>query len=405
MGVSDSKAADDRPSGGGDSRVHLGREPSIRLGALVIEPGLRRIAHDDGREEFVEPRVMQVLVALARSAGQIFSRDDLVESCWHGVVVGEDAITRAVGRLRRLADGIGEGEFKIETHTKVGYRLMSLDTREAAPGEHPPRALAAENLRDSSQIALHGERRLIYTLVSDLDGFNALVRGQPPEVLADVLNAYLDRLTQAVIEHGGIVDKIISDTLVAFWGAPVARPDDGERAARGAIALLRVGEAFRTTPIGHHPPLGRTRVALHRGDAIVGNFGGEGRATYSALGDAVNMAVALESACKSLNTGILASREAVCPSMRSAFRAMGRISLHSTLVEVLEAALDFPLEANERLNAAYARFDAGEVAALGEISALAAQFPEDIALAGLLTRLETVGPGGVFRLSRSPAST
>ena len=414
MGGSDDKAEHDRPFAGGDGRIHLGREPSIRLGALVIEPGLRRIAHDDGREEFVEPRVMQGLVALARSEGAILTRDDLVETCWHGVVVGEDAITRVISRLRRLADGIGAGEFRIETHTKVGYRLMSLSpAREAeptaasvapapsAPGQHPPGDLAADALRDSSQTALHGERRYIYTLVTDLEGFNALVRGQPPEMLADVLNAYLDRLGRAVIEHGGIIDKIVSDTLTAFWGAPVARPDDGERAARAAIAVWRVGEAFRTTPIGHHPPLGYTRVGLHRGDAIVGNFGGEGRVTYSALGDAVNMAVALESANRALNTRILASREAVCPTMRGAFRDMGRIGLRMrgfTPVEILEAAPDFPLEANARLNAAYARFDAGEVAALGEISALSAQFLEDAALEGLLDRLETAGPGGVFHL-------
>jgi len=135
MGVSDGKAEHDRPlAGDGDGRIHLGREAPIRLGALVIEPGLRRVAHDDGREEVVEPRVMQVLVALARSVGVIITRDDLLASCWHGVVVGEDAITRVISRLRRLADGIGEGQLKLETITKVGYRLVPTGP---APG-HPP---------------------------------------------------------------------------------------------------------------------------------------------------------------------------------------------------------------------------------------------------------------------------
>lgn len=413
MGGSDGKAEHDPPFAGvGDGRVRLGREPSIRLGALVIEPGLRRIAHDDGREAFVEPRVMQVLIALARSAGAILTRDDLVESCWHGIVVGEDAITRVIGRLRRLADGIGGGQFKIETHTKVGYRLMSLGSAgqetptvaqaPSAPGKQPPRDMGAEILRDPSQVALHGERRYIYAFISDLDEFGELTRSLQPEVLADVINAYLDGLSRAVLEQGGIIDKIIGDCVVAFWGAPVAHPDDGERAARATIAAWRVGEAFRTRPTGHHPPLGRTRVGLHRGNAIVGNFGGEGRVTYSALGDAMAMAVALQAATKALNTGILASREAICPSMRDEFRAMGRIGLRirgSPPVEVFEAALDFPPEATARLNAAYARFDAGEVGALGEIAALSAQFPQDVALKDLLSRLETAGPGGAFQLS------
>ena len=78
MGGSDGKAHEDRPTAGGDRRIHLGRAPVLRLGALLIEPSLRRVAHDDGREEIVEPRVMQVLVALAQSGGAILTRDDLL---------------------------------------------------------------------------------------------------------------------------------------------------------------------------------------------------------------------------------------------------------------------------------------------------------------------------------------
>jgi adenylate cyclase len=110
-------------------RISLAHEAPLRVGPLTIDPPLRQVVHDDGREEVVEPRVMQVLVALVRAQGGIVSRDDLLMSCWHGVVVGEDAINRVMGRVRRLAEGIGEGAFKLETITKVGYRL--------APGGGP----------------------------------------------------------------------------------------------------------------------------------------------------------------------------------------------------------------------------------------------------------------------------
>jgi adenylate cyclase len=245
------------------------------------------------------------------------------------------------------------------------------------------------------------ERRCIYALFTDLQGFGELIERLPPEVVANVLDAYLDRLGQTVVDHGGTFDKFVGDAMVAFWGAPIARPDDGERAARAAIALWRVGEAFRTTPTADHPPLGPTRIGLHRGDAILGAFGGEGRGRYTALGDVMNTASGLQSANKPLAARILVSREALPPSMAGEFRAMGRIGLRgrSKPVEVFEPALDFPSEARERLNAAYARFDTGDVAALGEISALAAEFPEDLALCGLLSRLESAGPGGVFHLS------
>jgi adenylate cyclase len=124
----------DRPSSSRHQmgRISLAHEAPLQLGALCIEPALRRVAQDDGREEIVEPRVMQVLVALIRAKGGILSRDDLLMSCWHGVVVGEDAINRVMGRLRRLADGIGDGAFKLETITKVGYRLVPTEPRAGA---------------------------------------------------------------------------------------------------------------------------------------------------------------------------------------------------------------------------------------------------------------------------------
>jgi len=126
-------------------RISLAREQPVRLGALNIDPASRRVAHDDGREEFLEPRVMQVLVTLLRAEGRILSRDELLETCWPGVLVGEDALNRVMGRLRRLAGGIGDGAFRIETVTKVGYRL--------APGDHAPAAIprpASEAVRGPS---------------------------------------------------------------------------------------------------------------------------------------------------------------------------------------------------------------------------------------------------------------
>jgi TolB-like protein len=105
--------------------IDLARERAFRLGPLEINPAQRRVAHDDSREELLEPRVMQVLVALAKAGGRILSRDELMECCWRGVVVGDDALNRVIGRVRRLSEGLGAGVFEIGTITKVGYRLLS----------------------------------------------------------------------------------------------------------------------------------------------------------------------------------------------------------------------------------------------------------------------------------------
>jgi adenylate cyclase len=169
---------------------------------------------------------------------------------------------------------------------------------------------------------------------------------------------------------------------------------------RAAISIWQVGEAFRDTPMGDLPPLGNTRVGLHRGVALVGNIGGEARTSYSALGGVMTTAARLESANRELQTKLLVSREALPDIMIEGFRVMGRIRLpaQSTPVEVFEAAPDFPVEARQGLNQAYARFDAGDAAALEDIRALGAAFQEDLALANLIRRLETVGPGGAFQL-------
>jgi DNA-binding winged helix-turn-helix (wHTH) protein/tetratricopeptide (TPR) repeat protein len=112
--------------------IILAKEPSFRLGPLLIDPRQRRVQHDDDRSEFIEPRVMQVLVALVRANGEFLSRDDLAFSCWERRIVGDDAINRTLSRLRRVAEGIGAGSFRVETLTKVGYRLA------AEAGTSPP---------------------------------------------------------------------------------------------------------------------------------------------------------------------------------------------------------------------------------------------------------------------------
>jgi DNA-binding winged helix-turn-helix (wHTH) protein len=115
--------------------IVLAHEKSFSLGPVTVHPSTRSISRGEAHE-VVEPRVMQVLVALASKPGEVVSRDDLVESSWSGRIVGDDAINRVISRLRRMADGIGAGVFVIETITRVGYRLRLLDDV-AVQGDDP----------------------------------------------------------------------------------------------------------------------------------------------------------------------------------------------------------------------------------------------------------------------------
>ncbi len=114
--------ADDEPTA-----VDLAHEPAFTIAALAVSPPTREVAWP-GHDDILEPRVMQVLVVLARHRHGVVSRDDLVQACWSGRVVGDDAVHRCIAKVRRL--GEASGAFTLETIPRVGYRLT--DTAVAA---------------------------------------------------------------------------------------------------------------------------------------------------------------------------------------------------------------------------------------------------------------------------------
>jgi len=119
--------------------IDLADEADFPLGALLVSPSTREVLRGELRE-ILEPRVMQVLVALFQASGRVVSRDELIARCWEGRIVGEDAINRAIGRLRRLSETDGETSFGIETIPRVGFRLMASQAsmaNEAGPAPGP----------------------------------------------------------------------------------------------------------------------------------------------------------------------------------------------------------------------------------------------------------------------------
>src|SRR5262245_21542931 len=102
--------------------IDLAREAEFALGAVRVRPASREVIVG-GQTEIFEPRVLQVLVALAQRNGSVVSRDELSTRCWEGRAVGEDALNRCIGRIRRLAQA--SGEFTVETIPRVGYRLVA----------------------------------------------------------------------------------------------------------------------------------------------------------------------------------------------------------------------------------------------------------------------------------------
>lgn len=125
--------------------VDLAHERPTIIGPIMIEPSLRRVSAK-GKVIILEPKVMQVLVALLRDEERILSRDDLIDVCWNGTIVGDGSINRVISLLRSsLREVAGDG-LVIETVPKVGYRLLvhdeTPDMQAATPSPTAPDPVA-----------------------------------------------------------------------------------------------------------------------------------------------------------------------------------------------------------------------------------------------------------------------
>ena len=203
--------------------IVLAHQPPFRLGSSVVYPATRELAVGTQRRA-IQPRVMQVLVALHRATGEVLSRDDLIRCCWDGVIVGDDAVHRTISHLRVLAAETRSG-FRIDTISRVGYRLVELapDGSATAQPENPFAAVPQHWTR----------RHLVGAAAAGVAAIGAirwlpLPIPQPP-------NADADQLYRRAIELRGQATLAQAEQSVAYLREAV-RVDPGSAKAWGALA-------------------------------------------------------------------------------------------------------------------------------------------------------------------------
>lgn len=225
-------------------RIDLAHEAGLLVGRLSIDPARRELLRDDGAREVIEHRVMQVLVALARADGAIVTRDELVRTCWDGRIVGDDAINRVIGRLRKAADGIGAGSFRIETVTRIGYRLAAGDDMTVRGGHAPATRrhtltlLAAGGVAALAAGGTFVYRRSLAPEVSpaveamEAQAWNAWTQGDR-DAVSQAIGLYR-RMTELAPDYPdgwGLLACIYADTA---HGSPLAEADTLRLRARAA---------------------------------------------------------------------------------------------------------------------------------------------------------------------------
>ncbi len=157
---------------------------------------------------------------------------------------------------------------------------------------------------DPAALRLQGQMREITALFTDIEGFTGMTERAEPAELVALLDAYFDAATRIVTDRGGMIDKIVGDSIHAIYNAPFELPDHPKRAVETALALLAASEEARRSPLGQRLHLGRTRIGIETGLAIVGDVGGSRKLDYTAHGNAVNAAARLEAANKELGSSI-----------------------------------------------------------------------------------------------------
>jgi adenylate cyclase len=164
----------------------------------------------------------------------------------------------------------------------------------------------ADGYRD---LQLGGQRIPLTLLFSDIRGFTSISENHPPEVVVEVLNEYLARMSEVVFRHGGTLDKFIGDAVMAFWGAPVAVADHARRAADTALEMVQELERLNAGWEAEGRPIRiDIGIGLNTGEAIVGNIGSLGhKLDYTAIGDTVNLASRLEGLNKQYGTRVIVS--------------------------------------------------------------------------------------------------
>ena len=167
--------------------------------------------------------------------------------------------------------------------------------------------IAARLASDGDSPGMEVHRRDVAAIFTDITGFTSLVETAEPEVLGALLNEYVGGMTDVVFAHEGTVAKIIGDAIHILFNAPGDQPDYATRAIACAHDLDVWAEAFRERWKAKGVNFGATRIGVHAGPALVGNFGGNRFFDYTAYGDTINIAARLETANKFLGTRICVS--------------------------------------------------------------------------------------------------
>ena len=286
----------------------------------------------------------------------------------------------------------------VETMREARRRQAEAERAHASLSRYFSPQIASRLASDGDSNGMEVHRRDVATIFTDITGFTSLVETTRPELLGELLNEYMGGMIEIVFAHEGTVAKIIGDAIQVLFNAPGDQPDYATRAIACAHDLDRWAQQFRERWKAKGVDFGATRIGVHAGPALVGNFGGNRFFDYTAYGDTINTAARLEAANKSLGTRICVSAAVAEGAEAFRGRPIGDLMLRgrSEPLRAWEplAASDSDTPATAQYAEAFAKLEAGDAAAMPAFAALVGSHADD-PLAGFHLRRLLNGAKGV----------
>lgn len=222
-------------------------------------------------------------------------------------------ISEPIVRLEKGVKEVGEGNFAVavpetglkevvnlaHTFNQLGRHLVDyIEKRDFIRdtfGRYVTQEVVKKLLEDKGALELGGETREITILMSDLRGFTALIADMAPEDVITFLNRFLAKMIEILTDYQAVIDEIVGDGILAFFGAPEPREDHPARAVACALAMQGAMDEINALNEALGLPHLDMGVAVNTGTVVVGNIGSEKRAKYSVVGSHVNFTSRIES--------------------------------------------------------------------------------------------------------------
>ena len=208
-----------------------------------------------------------------------------------------------------------------------GFFVESRAKRQFADlfGQYVPPELVDEMAKDPERYSMDGRNEELTVLFSDIRNFTSLSEGMNPRELTLLMNEYLGAMTEIVRSNRGTLDKYIGDAIMAFWGAPVADPENARHALLTALSMQRALRDLDGPFRARGWPELHIGIGINTGVVTVGDMGSPVRKAYTVMGDAVNLASRLEGITKIYGVGIVVGEATRHKLDDIAFRELDRV--------------------------------------------------------------------------------